>query len=55
MSVAAVSERPKARLNPHALPPATTGRFLLLIATALASSVQVYAWMVGASPEPFMS
>jgi Zn-dependent protease with chaperone function len=34
------------RLNPNALPPATAGRFLLLIATAVASSIYVYAWMV---------
>jgi Zn-dependent protease with chaperone function len=43
-----VSSVPRpARVDPHALPPATTGRFLLLIATAVASSVQVYAWLVG--------
>ncbi|MFY1659705.1 M48 family metalloprotease [Micromonospora sp. WMMD1274] len=34
------------RLNPFALPPATTGRFLLLMATAVAASVQVYGWLV---------
>jgi Zn-dependent protease with chaperone function len=34
------------RLNPLALPPATTGRFLLLVATGLAASVQVYGWLV---------
>lgn len=34
------------RLDPLALPPATTGRFLLLLATAVASSAYVYAWLV---------
>jgi hypothetical protein len=38
------------RLNPFALPPATTGRFLLLIATAMAASVQVYGWLVARLP-----
>jgi Zn-dependent protease with chaperone function len=44
--VALPTARP-ARLDPHALPAATTGRFLLLIATAVVSSVQVYAWLIG--------
>ena len=34
------------RLDPLALPPATTGRFLLLMATGVAASVQVYGWLV---------
>ncbi|GAA3934411.1 M48 family metalloprotease [Actinoplanes auranticolor] len=34
------------RLEPLALPPATTGRFLLLMATGVAASVQVYGWLV---------
>jgi Zn-dependent protease with chaperone function len=34
------------QLHPLALPPATTGRFLLLVATGLAASVQVYGWLV---------
>src|SRR5262245_7375040 len=46
MSTLAVADTSRARLDPHALPPATTGRFLLLIATAIASSAYVYAWLV---------
>ncbi|MBB4689999.1 M48 family metalloprotease [Paractinoplanes abujensis] len=34
------------RLDPLSLPPATTGRFLLLGATGVAASVQVYGWLV---------
>src|SRR5688572_53696 len=38
------------RLNPFALPPATAGRFLLLVATAVAASVQIYGWLVARLP-----
>ena len=35
------------RLNPMALPPATFGRFLLLVVTTLVGSVHIYAWLAG--------
>ncbi len=47
MTRIAVTRPAQPRLDPHALPPATAGRFLLLIATALAGSVQVYGWLIG--------
>ncbi|MEU6020675.1 M48 family metalloprotease [Micromonospora sp. NPDC047134] len=34
------------RLSPDALPHATTGRFILLVVTALASAGYLYAWLV---------
>jgi hypothetical protein len=44
MSVANPVRQP--RLDPQVLPPATTARFALLVATALASAAYLYAWLI---------